>query len=219
MPAIDTPSAGLMDRREAIKWMLTAAAAVGFLRTRAPGAGLPPMGPIPHGYGTDPDLLKVYAAGDVWPLTFDAAQRRTAAALCDTILPADSGGPAASAVRVHEFIDEWISAPYPGHADDRKIVIEGLAWLDAESRRRFGNGFAALIVRQKQAICDDIRHEPEARPEFKAAARFFTLFRDLSAGGYYTTPEGMRDIGYVGNVALGRYDGPPPEVLQRLGLG
>jgi hypothetical protein len=40
----------------------------------------------------------------------------------------------------------------------------------------------------------------------------------LTVGGFYTTPEGMRDLGYVGNVALARFDGPPPEVLRKVGL-
>jgi hypothetical protein len=49
-------------------------------------------------------------------------------------------------------------------------------------------------------------------------ARFFDMVRDLTATGFYTTVEGMRDIGYVGNTPLDRFDGPPPEVLRRLGL-
>jgi len=35
------------------------------------------------GYGLDPSMVKVYQPGDVWPLTFTDAQRRTARALCD----------------------------------------------------------------------------------------------------------------------------------------
>lgn len=214
LPSLPQP----MDRRTAIKWMLTAASA-----TMLAGSGFAADGaltsiPVANGYGTDPDLLKTYKPGDVWPLTLTEDQRLTAAVLCDTIIPADAQGPSASAVRVHEFIDEWVSAPYPGHANDRKLIIDGLAWIDAESQKRFGNRFANLVLRQKNQICDDICYEPEAKPEFKTAARFFKRFRDLTAGGYYTTPEGMKDIGYVGNVALERFDGPPPEVLKKLGL-
>jgi hypothetical protein len=69
------------------------------------------------------------------------------------------------------------------------------------------------------AICDDICHVPEAKGELEQAARFFARFRDLTVGGFYTTPAGMRDIQYIGNVALPRFDGPPPEVLRRVGLG
>jgi hypothetical protein len=42
--------------------------------------------------------------------------------------------------------------------------------------------------------------------------------RDLIAGGYYTTPEGMKDIGYRGNISMASWDGPPKEVLEKLGL-
>ncbi len=208
-----------MDRREAIKWMLTAAASVAVLDRGAFGADAgTPAAITAKGYGTDPDLLKTWKAGDAWPLTFTDAQRALAAVLCDVIIPADAQGPAASAVKVPDFIDEWISAPYPGHDADRKTVVEGLAWLDAESQKRFANPFANLIVRQKNAICDDICNLATAKPEFRTGAQFFRRFRDLTAGGYYTTPEGMKDIGYVGNVPLATFDGPPPEVLKKLGL-
>ncbi len=206
-----------MDRREAIKWMAMAAASVALLDRDTFGAAtIPPT--TAKGYGTDPDLLKTYKPGDLWPLTFSDAQRTTAAALCDVIIPQDGRGPAASTVYVQDFIDEWISAPYPGHAEDKKLILEGLAWLDAESQKRFGANFANLVARQRNAICDDICWVAKAKPEFKQGAHFFKKFRDLTAGGYYTTPEGMKDVGYVGNVPLASFDGPPPEVLKQLGL-
>jgi hypothetical protein len=207
-----------MDRRDAIKWIMAAAASTALLDRDLFGANASAAGAA-KGYGTDPDLTKSYAPGDVWPLTFTAAQRASAAALCDVIIPADAKGPSASSLKVQDFIDEWISAPYGGsHDADRKVVIDGLAWLEAESQKRFGSGFANLIGRQKTAICDDICFVPKAKPEFRQAAVFFTLFRYLTAGGYYTTPEGMKDIGYTGNVAIEKYDGPPSEVLKKLGL-
>ena len=55
-------------------------------------------------------------------------------------------------------------------------------------------------------------------PEFEHGARFFAKFRNLTMGGYYTTDIGAKDIGYVGNVALQTFDGPPPEVLKKLGI-
>lgn len=48
---------------------------------------------------------------------------------------------------------------------------------------------------------------------------FFNRFGDLTARGCYTTPEGMRDIGYVGNVAMSSFEEPTPEVLRHVGLG
>ena len=205
-----------MDRREAIKWMMTATASAALLDQNLLAASTATA--AAKGYGTDPDLTKIYKPGDLWPLTFNDAQRKTAAALCDVIIPQDGRGPAASTVYVHDFIDEWISAPYPGHAEDRKVITEGLAWLNQEAQKRFGANFEDLVVRQKTAICDDICYVAKAKPEFMSGARFFKKFRDLTAGGNYTTAEGMKDVGYVGNVPSTTFDGPPPEVLKQLGL-
>lgn len=213
MNAGDFPLPPRPSRREALKWLIAASGAMLADVRFSPAAGR-----AAAGYGTDPNLLAAYAPGDLWPLTLTEAQRAATAALCDTILPGDEHGPGAAAVRVQDFIDEWISAPYPGHSDDRSLVLEGLAWLDREGRRRFGAEFARLPVVSRQALCDDICHLPDAKAEFRRAATFFQRFRDLAAGGYYTTPEGMKDIGYTGNVALEKFDGPTPEVRARLGL-
>lgn len=204
-----------VDRRTAIKWM-TAAAAVVAVAPRMAAGQSPPV--AARGYGTDPLLNKEYKPGDLWPLTFTDAQRRTAAALCALIIPAEGGTPSAADLGVHDFIDEWISAPYPDQQRERGPVLEGLAWIDAEAERRFGRKFAELSEAQSAAIADDICHEPDAPPALKEGARFFARFRNLTAGGFYTTPEGMKDIGYVGNTPQIEFKGPPAEVLARLGL-
>ena len=46
----------------------------------------------------------------------------------------------------------------------------------------------------------------------------FCRLRNLVAGGYYTTPAGMKDIGYRGNVPQAEWKGPPAEVLKKLNL-
>jgi hypothetical protein len=47
---------------------------------------------------------------------------------------------------------------------------------------------------------------------------FFIRYRALTAGGFYTTPVGFRDLQYVGNVPMAAFEGPTPEILKRLGL-
>ncbi|MDB5318954.1 MAG: Tat pathway signal protein [Phycisphaerales bacterium] len=162
--------------------------------------------------------MEIHQPGDLWPLTFTAAQRKTATALADVILPKDELGPAASSVGVVEMVDEWVSAPYPAQQADRPVILDGLAWIETESTKRFGKLFAALSEAQKHAICDDICFHATAKAEFKKAAGFFSRFRSLCAGAYYGTPEGWRAIGYVGNVPLQSFDGPPAEVLAKLGV-
>ena len=90
--------------------------------------------------------------------------------------------------------------------------------MEAESQRRFGLSFVNAIARQRRAICDDVCREADARPEFAAAAKSFARFRDLTAAGFYTTPEGMKDLQYIGNVALQTFEGPSAELIRHLGL-
>lgn len=207
-----------MDRRTTIKWMLAAAASVPLLEHRAAAEEITAQ-PAATGYGTDPDLTKAYRPGDVWPLTLSAEQRRTAAALCNAILPDDGRSPSAESIGVVEFIDEWVSAPYPRQREDRPLVLEGLAWMDTEAVKRFQRDFAQLEESQQHAICDDICSGRDGHPQFARAAAFFNRYRDLTVGGFYSTPAGWKDIGYVGNVPLTKFEGPPAELLDKLGLG
>ena len=205
-----------LDRRTAIKWMLAATAAAAI--TDRPAFGQQAAAPATKGYGTDPLLNQEYAPGAFWPLTMTDHQRQTAAALCGLIIPAEGKVPSAADLKVHDFIDEWISSPYPDQQGDREVVLSGLAWIDTEAGKRFGRDFARLDLAQMCAIADDICHAPDAKPEFAAGAKFFAKFRDLTASGFFTTPEGMKDIGYIGNTPQAEFKDPPREVLAKLGL-
>ncbi len=223
-----------IDRREALK-VIAAAAAAGSLtdslsptpvdaqqpvkprtlpRTRAARPTAPASGP--RGTRTDPDLIKPVVN---WPMLLSAAELVTLAALCDMIIPADEKSPSASAVGVPRYINEYVSAPYDWAERSLVRVRGGLTWLNTESGRRFGGRtFAALSAAERTQICDDICFYPNARPEYKAGARFFGEVRVLTQSGFYTSDAGMKDLQYIGNVPLAKFDGPPPAVLRHLGL-
>ena len=203
-----------ISRRASIQWMLGATAA---LATREVQLLAADPAITAKGYGPDPSMVKIYQPGEVWPLTFTEPQRRTTRALCDVIIPADGTSPSASTLGVPDFIDEWISSPYPAQAGDRATILDGLKWIDAESQRRFQKPFADLSQDQQTLICDDIA-SLKPKPEHKKAATFFKRFRDLTAGGYFTTPEGSKALGYVGNMPSGTFEGPPLEALKHVGL-
>jgi len=199
--------------------MLAASAALQMPRldaTEAPSGSKGAAEPKP--YGTDPDLQRIYHSGDLWPLTLTVSQRARATLLCDTIIPADATSPSASQVGVVDLIDEWISAPYPTQRKDRDLVLRGLNWLDSESMRRFSKAMLELTADELHQICDDICWVPKARPQFADAAAFFARYRDLTTGGFYTSPQGRADLRYVGNTPMPRFDGPPLEVLKKVGL-
>jgi hypothetical protein len=210
-----------MDRRTTIKWMLAASAAWPAWRA-APGqkwhGTALPRPPAAPGYGPDPDLVTPHKRGEFWPLTFTAAQRRLAAVLSDLIIPADEHSPGASSVGVVDFIDEWVSAPYPTQQHDRPVVLGGFAWLDAEGARRGAKGFAELGAAGQTAVCDLLCDARRATPEHREAAHFFALYRDLTAAAFYSSPAGRKDLGYIGNVPLASFDGAPPELLRKLNL-
>lgn len=214
-----------MSRREAMQWVLAAVAASSlptapFTPSTAAGR-VPPKAdvyPVPGGYGTDPLLVNIHKPGSIWPLTLTEAERKTTRAVADVILPKDQYGPAASEVGVVAMIDEWVSAPYAQQQADRPVIVQGLAWMDAEANKRFGKLFSDLNVERMRSICDDICYVGKAKPEFAKAAGFFSRFRSLTASAYYATPEGWQAIGYVGNVPLTKFEGPPPEVLAKLGI-
>lgn len=230
-----SPFSDRLDRRTALKWLATAAASAtllprGFAQASSTEPGVTIAGAYDGpGYGTDPDLLRDYAPGELWPLTFDDHQRRTAALLCGLIIPADADSPSAADLQVHDFIDEWISSPYPGQAGDRTTILAGLALLDQLATDRYQATFVALRIHQQARLCDDLAKLPplsaEAEDQLapadqvrRRAQRFFRRFRQLAASGYYTTPEGMKAVGYIGNVPLAAYPATPVAVLTKLGL-
>lgn len=197
-----------LSRREAISRILIATAYASSLNLRGFGKDLQAPG-----IGFDPNLLKKEIP---WPRLLTEAEKRAVTALADLIIPADDFGSAASAVGVADFIDEWVSAPYEQQMRDRQVIREGLAWIDAEATQRFGANFAACAPAQQAKILDDIGAEgSEAR---RAGRAFFMLLRDRVAGGYFSTPEGWKAIGYTGNAPMAEFPGPPQEALQHLGL-
>lgn len=206
-----------MARRTAVKLIAAAAATPAVLAACDPTGSNPtaPLSetrnPLAAGTPSDPDLVAPVVP---WERSLTDDELATLVILCDTIIPADDRSPAASTLGAPEFIDEWVSAPYEGMQKDKVLVRGGLVWLDGESNRRFDARFRALTDAQRTVICDDICYGPDAASEFQAASRFFDRVRDLTATAFYTTPEGMNDIGYVGNVPLARWD-PPPEVAMR----
>jgi hypothetical protein len=204
-----------MDRRTTIKWVMAASTAWPLLKYREAGADPTPPA---RGYGSDPNLAVNYHAGELWPLTLTDSQRHLAGILCDIIIPADELSPSASAAGVVDFIDEWLSAPYPDYQRDRGIVLGGFAWLDTEAQRRFGRDFVATDSTGQIGICDDVCHAARAASGLRDAANFFARFRDLTAAGFYSSPIGRKDLSYIGNVPQASFEGPSPALLKSLGL-
>lgn len=226
-PTEETPRS--LSRRRALQVLAAGAASAAALPAAAcspgqeavgpdpPSTRPPPAGgdPLAAGTPTDPDLISPVVP---WDLLLTDDELQTLASLCDVIIPADEHSPSAASLGAHDFIDEWVSAPYDGNRDDLLLVRGGVAWLNVEAAARFGRSFASLADDDKRQLCDDICYEPHAAPGYRAPARFFDRVRDLTSTAFWTTEEGMADLGFVGNRAMATFEGPPREVLGRLGL-
>jgi len=200
-----------LSRKETLQWMLVASAGM----TALDAAGQSGFYQDYKGYGADPNLIK----GEIpWDLVMTKEQLETAHTLCEIMIPKDDHSPSASDVGVPEFINEWISAPYPEQANHKKPVLELLDWLEKISEEKFHLKFTALSQSQKEELCDMICYPEKTPQEWKAHSSQFALFRRLTGGAFYTTPEGMKDLKYMGNVPQLKFEGPPPEVLRKLGL-
>ncbi|HEV2532412.1 gluconate 2-dehydrogenase subunit 3 family protein [Phenylobacterium sp.] len=213
------PYVSKIDRRTALAWIGVVGAAA------AVGAGVvvygPKMGgkPAVKGYGTDPNL--VHPAKAPWPRIMSPDQLQATAHVADFILPASGAAPSASALGVPDFIDEWVSAPYPDQVKDRPIVLDGLKWIEDEANGRYHMGFNALTPERRRLVLSLLAPFPAESPQ----GRFFKRVRWMTIGAYYTTPAGFKDIGYIGNVARTVDPGPSDEVkahldreLKKLGL-
>lgn len=179
-----------------------------------PALDLAPI--IARGYGKDPQLIT--PAPVTWPLTLTRQQLELVAVLADIIVPAEGDVPSASAVGVPEVINEWVSAPYELQQQHRQIFIPGLAWVDAESTRRFGKTFVHASAAQQLEIVDAIAFSSADTPaDLQYPVMFFDGLRQLVTGAFFTSPEGMKDLGYMGGVPLqGDYPGPTPEAMNHL---
>jgi hypothetical protein len=148
------------------------------------------------------------------PKFFTPHEWRTVRMLADLVIPRDERSGSATDAGSPEFMD-YILSEYP---DQQLRMRGGLAWLDAESLRRFGTRFVESGGPGRTALLNDIAWPAKARPEMKPGAAFFSRFRDLIAAGFWSSPMGIADIQFRGNTGMAEWTGCPPEALAKLGV-
>src|SRR5689334_13719138 len=86
------------------------------------------------------------------PKFFTAAEWKTVRVLSDMVIPRDERSGGAVDAGVPEFMD-FTMTDRPRY---QQRMRDGLAWIDAESNRRFGKVFADATTTQREAILSDI---------------------------------------------------------------
>ncbi len=138
---------------------------------------------------------------------------KTITVLSDIIIPADKFSGSASQAGVTGFI-EFIVKDKP---EFKTPMRGGLRWLDSTSIRLFGKDFVSITPKQQIEIVDEIAYPNKVKPEFSQGVNFFSLMRNLTATGFYSSEMGHKDMGYVGN-RPNNWEGVPENVLKEFGL-
>lgn len=114
---------------------------------------------------------------------FTAAEARTVGAIVEQLIPADDF-PGAREAGVVNYIDLQLTRAFRRH---QRPYRQGLAAIDAASRKKFGRAFAELDSGQQTEILQDAEEN---------AAAFFDLILTHTRQGFYGDPRhgGNRDM-------------------------
>ncbi|MBX3132039.1 MAG: gluconate 2-dehydrogenase subunit 3 family protein [Gemmatimonadaceae bacterium] len=143
------------------------------------------------------------------PQQFTVDEYRLVRLLVDYVIPRDGRSGSASEAGVPQFMD-FILGEY---ASNRTWMKDGLAWVNAECRRRFNAGFISCTDVQRREVLDAIAYPRRARAQDRPGVEFFTRFRNLTSSGFWTSRIGIADLGFIGNRPVAEWVGTPPNVV------
>jgi hypothetical protein len=164
------------------------------------GAVLPAFAPSHPIYRLMADGLtldraeKLREAVDWKPLFLNAEQNRILVALSEVVVPGSASA------KVNQFVDLLLSVD---RAEHRRDFIGSLAAVEDEARRRFRRGFARLEQGEQEALIADFS-------KGDAHGEAFQNLKEWIAGAYYSSEQGMRELGWNGNYAFDSFSGCEP---------
>ena len=138
------------------------------------------------------------AAGVYKPKLLNAHEYATLQKLGDYIIPGSTQAACA------DFIDLLASQ----NPDLAAIYTGGIFWLDAEMQRRYGATFLSAKAADQTAMLDLIAYRKNESPELGPGIRFFEWARKMIVDAYYTSSIGVKDLGYMGNTAVSKFEIP-----------
>ena len=148
------------------------------------------------------------------PAFFNTHEYETVKVLADLVIPADDRSGSATDAGVHAFID-FIMIDSPRF---QTPIRGGLRWLDYRCHLRSGTTFLESTSPQRTQVLEEIAYPDDAAPEASQGVVFFTLFRNLTASGFWSSKMGVEDLKFMGNVARPAWPGCPKEALDHLGV-
>lgn len=148
------------------------------------------------------------AGGAYTPKFFPANAFQTLRSLCQTIIPLDEKVGGALEAGAPEFIDLLTSE----NQEYQLTLGGGLAWLDSTCNDRYGNVFLECPEAEQKEVLDQIAYRKNAQkdPALGPGIKFFSLLRDLTTDGFFTSEIGIKYLEYIGNTYLAEFPGCPP---------
>jgi len=172
------------------------------------GAGLVTLEAAQHAHNAVAENKRA-AKGEYKPKCFTAHEFQTLLRLSDLIIPADDHSPGALEAGAAEWIDYMAS----NSTELAQIFTGGFGWLDHYMQRLHGANFIGAKPADQIAVLDVIAFRKNETPENAEGVRFFGWVRNLVTDAYYTSPIGVKDLGYMGNTAVSEFH-VPDEALQ-----
>ena len=148
------------------------------------------------------------STGGYTPKFFPAHSYATLRSLCQAIIPPDEKAGGALEAGAPEFIDLLTSE----NPEYQLTLGGGLAWLDSTCNDRYGKVFLECAAGQQTEVLDQIAYRENARkdPALAPGVKFFSLLRDLTTDGFFTSKIGIEYLEYIGNTYLAEFPGCPP---------
>jgi hypothetical protein len=144
---------------------------------------------------------------------FTEEEMATISVLSDIIIPKDAVSGSATDAKVPDFIEFIVKEKQEFQTPMRG----GLRWLNLQSVKLYEKPFTECSAQQQISLVDQIAYPKKAKPEMKQGVSFFSLMRNLTATGFYTSEIGVKDVGYMGNQP-NQWNGVPADVLKQYGL-
>ena len=160
--------------------------------------------------------LRGQAKGTAYrPKFFTSEEWRQLHVMVDLIIPKDAKSGSATDAGVPEYMDFFCTEYASGYAWTR----EALRWFDGFAYNTFRKSFSKCTDAERRQLFDQVAWPAKAKPEVREGVNFFNRLRDFTASGFFSSQMGVKDIGYIGNVARPEWKGCPPEALKHLGVG
>ncbi len=187
-----------MNRRDLLRSTLLGA--IGATTTSAPA--------LAREFPPGADASKELESPDWKPVFLDEHQNQTLIVLSDLIIPA-TDSPGAKEALVNRFLDLLMSAEIP---ETQRAFVSALAYIDGECMQRYKSAFVYLPHERQIEFLNFLAYPHShqtwgEKVEDFPGNRHFEQMKVWISGAYYSSPIGLKELGWDGGPPHGVFAG------------